>query len=222
MLIRSALDPDLQRRLRESPDEVFADFNLSAEEQDILRHPDHRLMPLLGAALARQTPESTAAPAPQAQVAVTAKALADVTLALTIVPCRREVNGVLQGFAYAAWVSPLAPGADPSMLPPPAGAALPGPPCPPLHATLSVSAVQVPGADGNPQAAMWAWLRQSSNVTAPPAVEAAANPAASPFGSDMESAAVREAVARVRAAAASDRYAALLSLLRTLRTGDVV
>ena len=78
LLIQSALDEDLLRRLHESPDEVFRDFELSAEEQDILRHPDHRLLPLLGAALARQTPSSSASPdvpAPQPQVALQAHCL---------------------------------------------------------------------------------------------------------------------------------------------------
>ena len=64
LLIRSALDPDLLRRLKETPHEVFAEYDLTGEQQDLLLHPDHRLLPLLGAALAR--PQETPAPrAPQ-------------------------------------------------------------------------------------------------------------------------------------------------------------
>jgi hypothetical protein len=222
LLIRSAIEPDLQRRLRESPDDVFGDFDLSAEEKEILRRPDHRLLPLLGAALARHTPDASPAATPEPQVAVQARSLPDLSLALTIVPCVREQNGAFQGFTYAAWVSPLPASADPSTLPPPTGAALPGKPCPPLYATISVSAVELRDSAGNPQAALWASLRQASNVTTLPPVEVAGRPDASPFGSDFTSSAVREAVAAVRAAPPGERYAPLLSLLRTLRTGDVV
>ena len=47
LLIESALQPELRRRLLESPDEIFRDFDLSEEEKEILRRPDHRLLPLL-------------------------------------------------------------------------------------------------------------------------------------------------------------------------------
>ena len=52
LLIASALDPDMRRRLLESPEEVFQEFDLAEEERDLLRRPDHRLLRLLGAALA--------------------------------------------------------------------------------------------------------------------------------------------------------------------------
>src|SRR5690242_1967961 len=121
LLIRSALDADLQRRLRETPDEVFRDYALSPEEEEILRRPDHRLLRLLGAAIARQKPEAeTVSPEPPVtppQVTLQAQALPDISLALTIVPCARHENGQFVGFQYAAWVSPLPAGADPATLP---------------------------------------------------------------------------------------------------------
>jgi hypothetical protein len=227
LLIRSALDPDLQRRLRESPDDVFPDFDLTADEQDILRHPDHRLLPLLGAAFAHQTPEAPSAAAPAAQpeesshATPQAQELPDLSLALTIVPCLRYDNGEFKGFSYAAWVSPLPPGVDPATLPPPPGTTLPGPPCPPLYAVIGLSAVQLQDAAGKPQAGLWASLRQATNVAAPPAVEAVGNRDASPFGSDFDSPAVRDAVAAVRSASPGERYGRLVSLLGVLRTGDV-
>src|SRR5262245_28555774 len=55
LLIQSALRPDLCRDLLESPNEIFSDFDLTEEEQAILRKPDSRLLPLLGPALALQT-----------------------------------------------------------------------------------------------------------------------------------------------------------------------
>jgi hypothetical protein len=85
-----------------------------------------------------------------------------------------------------------------------------------------VTAVQLQDGEGKPQAGLWATLRQASNVIAPPAVEAAAKPEASPFGSDFGSPAVREAVAAVRSAPAEERYHRLVSLLGVLRTGEVV
>jgi hypothetical protein len=81
--------------------------------------------------------------------------------------------------------------------------------------------VQLQDAAGNPQAGLWASLRQASNVAAPPAVEAAGNPESSPFGSDLDSPAVRNAVAAVRSAPPGERYGRLISLLGVLRTGDV-
>src|ERR1022692_2416348 len=54
LLVRSALEADLRRRLLESPEEVFQEFDLTEEQQDLLRRPDHRLLPLLGSVLARQ------------------------------------------------------------------------------------------------------------------------------------------------------------------------
>src|SRR4051812_15090444 len=90
LLIRTALDFDLRRRLSEDPDGVFAEFDLTAEERDLLRHPDHRLLPLFGRLLAGQKqPDSPEAPAalPQA-VADGPRTLPDISLALTVVPCR--------------------------------------------------------------------------------------------------------------------------------------
>ena len=52
LLIASALDGDLRRRLVDTPDDVFPEFDLTEDEKDILRSPDQRLLPLLGAALA--------------------------------------------------------------------------------------------------------------------------------------------------------------------------
>jgi len=224
LLIQSALDADPRRRLTDSPDDVFRDFDLSPEEQDILRRPDHRLLPLLGAALARQKPSHAPAPQPpaaQPQVKVQAYTLPDVSLALTLVPCAQHENGQFKGFQYAVWVSPLPPGTDPAALPLPAGSALPGTPCPPLYAAISVSAVQLQDAAGNPQIGLWAWLRQASNVPAPPAIETAGRPDAPPFGSDLQSPQVREAVAAVRSAAPDERYGRLLSLMGVLRSGEV-
>jgi hypothetical protein len=43
LLLESALQPDLCRRLLESPDEVFATYELTVEQRELLRHPDHRL-----------------------------------------------------------------------------------------------------------------------------------------------------------------------------------
>src|SRR5450432_899746 len=105
LLIRTAIDPGLCHRLLASPDSVFAEFDLTEEQQDLLRHPDHRLLPLMGAMLARQG-EPEAAP-PQASVSepriavdamsdgppplphATPRTLPDVSLALTVVPCVR-------------------------------------------------------------------------------------------------------------------------------------
>ena len=54
LLIASAMDTDLCRRLIESPDEVFQDFDLTEQEKDLLRRPDQRMLHLFGVALAQQ------------------------------------------------------------------------------------------------------------------------------------------------------------------------
>ena len=38
----------MRRRLLESPEEVFQEFDLTEEERDLLRRPDHRLLRFVG------------------------------------------------------------------------------------------------------------------------------------------------------------------------------
>lgn len=224
LLIQSALEPDLCRRLRESPDEIFEEFDLTEEEKEILRHPDHRLLPLLGKALAHQM-QSTG-PAEEATVATTpapainARTVPDTLMALTVVPCALREDGQLKGFTYAVWVQPLPPGADPASLPPPAGAVLPGQPLEPLHAVIQISAVQSQDAIGNPQLGLWACFRQSTNVPEPPPRESAggARPPICQMRGDSEL--IQAAAAAVRSAPSEERYARLADLLRTLHPGD--
>ena len=140
LLIRSALEPELCRRLRESPDDAFADFDLSEEEKEVLRSPDHRLLPLLGAALARQMqPSDRVAEAPAAATAAptqvdahaatdtTPQALPDTLMVLTVVPCALHEAGQFKGITYVMFMSPLPEGTDPASLKPPAGTTFPGP-----------------------------------------------------------------------------------------------
>jgi len=226
LLIASALDADLRRRLLESPDEVFQEFDLTEEEKDLLRRPDHRLLPLLGAALAHQSEPSAPLPPastgrPQPHAVIQAHTLPDISLALTLVPCAQYSEGRLSTFAYAVWVNPLPEGTDPASLPPPPGAAFPGQPLAPLHTVIRVSAVQLEDAAGNPQVGLTAGLRQSSNITGPPPPEAAGQPGGSPFGSDLRSAEAQAAVAAVRSASSESRYHRLIDLMRVLRGGEV-
>ena len=226
LLIESALEPDVCRRLLESPDEVFRNFDLTEEEKDALRRPDHRLLPLLGTALARQmespgpsgeAPSDASAPPSQ----IEARTLPDTWMALTVVPCALHENGRFKGITYAVWVNPLPEGGDPATLPPPAGAVLPGQPLAPLYAVIRLSAVQSQDAAGNPQVGLWASLRRSSNVAAPPPPETAGEPVASPFASPLDSGPVQAAVAAVRQASREERYGRLIELMRVLRSGDV-
>jgi hypothetical protein len=221
LLIASALDPDMCRRLLESPEEVFQEFDLTGEVRDLLRQPDHRLLRLLGAALDEVESSSPRPKAsstlPQPHAIVQARTLPDVTLALTLVPCAQYENGQLKTFAYAVWVNPLPQGADPANLPPPAGAVFPGQPLTPLHAVIQVSAVQMQNAAGDPQVGLSASLQQSSNISAPPPPEAAGRPGVPPFGSDLRSAQVQAAVAAVRSAPSDLRYARLIDLMHALR-----
>ena len=235
LLIASAIDPDVYRRLLESPEETFDEFDLADEDRELLRHPDHRLLRVLGAALAEENATASAAAsvatmaAPPAVAAPLAGAprpgappgmptasapLPDMSLVLTLVPCALYDGGELRNFAYAAWVSPLPEGADPEALPPPPGTVLPGKPLPPLRAVVRVSAIQMQDAAGNPLVGLSASLLQSTNMSAPPPPEAAGNPAA--IGRDLSAAEVQSAIAAVRVRPAGARYGKLIELLRVL------
>jgi hypothetical protein len=232
LLIASAIDPDVYRRLLESPEETFDAFDLADEDRELLRHPDHRLLRVLGAALAEENaPVSAAASvatmaAPPAVAGATrpgappgmptaSATLPDLSVVLTLVPCALYDGGELREFAYAAWVSPLPEGADPEALPPPPGTVLPGKPLPPLRAVVRVSAIQMQDAAGNPLVGLSASLLQSTNMSALPPPEAAGDPAA--IGRDLSAAEVQAAIAAVRCAPAGARYGKLIELLRVLR-----
>jgi hypothetical protein len=221
LLIASAIDPDVYRRLVETPEETFDVFGVGDADRELLRNPDHRLLRVLGAALAQEHASASAEPsvatmaAPLAVPGTTASApLPDVSLVLTLVPCAIYYGDQLRSFTYATWVSPLPDGVDPEALPPPAGTALPGTPLPPLRAVVRVSAIQMQDAAGNPLVGLSAALLQSTNISAPPPPEAVGNPAV--LGRDLAAADVQSAIAAVRCAPAADRYARLIELLHVL------
>ena len=172
-LIQSALQPELGRRLADSPYEVFGEFDLTEEQRDVLRKPDDRLLALLGAVLARQSEArpgvETSAEEWPTQPAPQGHKLPDPRLALTVIPVALEEGEQLRGLTFAAWVNPLPEGIDPATLPPPEDTVLPGKPLTPLRAVVHVSAHQLPDAGGLPQVGLTASLLQSSNMAAPPA-----------------------------------------------------
>ncbi len=201
LLIDSALAPELRRQLAEAPDEVFERYELTAEEREILRRPDERLLPLLGAALARrEEPERMVSEARTPEIASDSTLLPDSLLALTVVPC-----AVGDRIAFAVWVSPIADGVDPATLPAPAGATLPGNPLTPLHAVIQLSALQ-----SKEGVSMWASFRQATNVFAPvPAQDVG-----------VDSPEVQAAAAEALAATPLERYEKLVALTRALRGGE--
>jgi hypothetical protein len=236
LLIASAIDPDVYRRLLESPEETFDEFDLTDEDRKLLRHPDHRLLRVIGAALAEESATAPAAAGiatmaapptvagaplpgtpgtgPPMGLAAASAPLPEMSLVLTLVPCALADAGELRKFAYVAWVSPLPEGADPEQLPPPPGTVLPGKPLPPLHAVVRVSAIQMQDAAGHPLVGLTASLLQSTNMSAPPPPEAAGNSSA--IGRDLSATEVQGAIAAVRRAPAEARYGKLIDLLRVL------
>jgi hypothetical protein len=223
LLVDSALQPELRRRLLESPDEVFQDFDLGEYEKEILRKPDHRLLELLGVALAHQKESGHSSTEEPAEVIEThspieAQTLPDTLVALTVVPCFLRESGRI---TYVVWVNPMTEGSDPASLPQPAAGALPGEPRAPLHSVIQISASPSQDAAGNLQVGLWASFRKSSNVAAPPPPETAGEPECSPFGSSLDSVEVKAAVAAVRSASQEERYGKLVDLMRVVRRGDV-
>lgn len=230
LLIASAIDAGINRLLLESPEEIFDEFEIQEEDRELLRQPDHRLLRLLGAALAEERGTTTAAgvasTAPQPAVSgslsvdappgmsTASASLPDMSLVLTLVPCAIYDGDELRSFAYATWVSPLPQGADPEELPPPPGTVFPGKPLPPLRAVVRVSAIQFQDAGGNPLVGLSASLLQSTNMSAPPLPSAAGNPAV--IGRNLSAPEVQSAIAAVRSAPEDARYGKLIELLRVL------
>lgn len=237
LLIASAIDPVVYRRLLESPEETFDEFDLGDEDRELLRHPDHRLLRVIGAALAEENAPASAAarvatiavptavagaplagakrPGAPPEMPAASALLPDISLVLTLVPCALYEGGELRKFAYAAWVSPLPDDANPEApLTPPPDTVLPGKPLPPLRAVMRISGLQMQDAAGNPLVGLTASLLQSTNMSALPPPETAGNPAA--IGRDLSAAEVQAAIAAVRCAPAADRYGKLIELLRVL------
>ena len=203
LLIDSALQPELRRRLAEAPDAVFEEYDLTAEERELLRHPDQRLLPVLGAALQREGQSQPPSSNPIA-VTINSRMLPDTQMALTVVPCL-----IGERISFATWISPLPENGDPSRMPPPAGATLPGTPLAPLYAVINLSAAQAKDANGDLRVNMWASFRQSSNAVTPPRELPA-----------YDSHEVKTAAEAVRAAESEERYEKLAALVRALRRGD--
>jgi len=230
LLIASAIDAGIYRRLVESPEEIFDEFEIPCEDRELLRQPDHRLLRLLGAALVEERAPTTAAgvattaatsavpgaipPSAPPHTLPASASLPEMSLVLTLVPCAIYDGDELKSFAYATWVSPLADGADPETLPPPPDTVLPGKPLPPLRAVMRVSAIQFQDAGGNPLVGLSVALLQSTNMSAPPLPSAAGNPAATSRNHSTPE--VQSAIAAVRCALVEARYGKLIELLRVL------
>lgn len=216
LLIDSAIDAEVYRRLQDAPEETYQEYALAEEECELLRHPDHRLLRFLGAALEHQAespaPPMKAPPSTLPPATAQGSTLPDLSLVLTLVPCAQYENGELRNFAYAVWVSPLAEGVDPASLGPPPGTVLPGQPLTPLHAVVQVSAVQLQDAAGEPHVGLSASLLQSTNLAAPPAVAVGLA-----VGRTLATEEVHRAVAAVRGASSDTRYGKLIELMHALR-----
>ncbi len=61
LLIRCVLEPELLQALRESPENLFDDFDIDNRAREILSSPDARLLELLGEAVGHRTNEPTPA-----------------------------------------------------------------------------------------------------------------------------------------------------------------
>ena len=220
------LEPQLLHRLRDAPQAVFAAYDLSEEERDILSSPDERMLALLGrvhraAGAAPGAPEAGARGG--AEIAAQVRSLAESRLVLRLVPyLQRPPQPAGEGeppivVSYLGHLDPLPAGASVDELPPVPRPAVPGQALPPLTLIVAVTP-QVAGAGGDSLEVAFSMRTELSARTPRPDDNRSAGGAADlgPWRHDTGSAAVRAAARRVRSAGPGDRYQRLLELIEVM------
>ncbi len=233
LLIGCVLDPLLLRQLRESPESVFSDYELSDRAREILTSPDERLLELLGESVKGQSTEGegneSQTPAPQEQTnpvaagdrATRMVSLPESRLALRVVPYAQQAaesadESPAVFVNYAGHLDPLPEGLELQDLPEVPTAATDGEQLPPLSVVVGVQPTVWTDDSGNRQITFSVSARlphetalQQTNEPA----EASAGIRLSPWPRDVDSPAVNAAAAQVREASSDERYQRLLELI---------
>jgi hypothetical protein len=227
-LIRVVLDEAFRELAMADPSRAFEGYDLSEEEQDILRSRDARLLGLLGTAVphAKASVEHPPEEVPSKAPASSFPTLPEVKLLLRLEPQATQAPDSASQVAYAAslhpWpgdYQPTGAGAEGGEHSAPHDDAKP----PPMAwivritptvvdsqetgLTVAYSASIHPFVPGMDERQLW------DQGPAQPA-------ASSPWNHHLESSAAKAAARAVREADAGQRYQKLLELIQALQTGD--
>jgi hypothetical protein len=229
LLIASVLDPLLLERLRQSPQDVLDDYELSDEEREILTAPDERFIDLLGrvirdAAVTAPVPAagnagSVSGHARTGSAAEGSVLLQESRLVLRLVPYVQRVPSSAGGdqppvlVNYIGHLDPLPAGVGVDSLPPVPAASVPGQALTPLMLVVVVRPL-VTG-DGENRRVSFTLHTELPTDPAPAAADRPANidEEPSPWRHDTTSDNVLEKARRVHAAGADERFPRLLDLI---------
>jgi len=216
LLIDCVLDPPLLQRMFDKPLDVFADYDISEEDRDILSSPDERLLGLLGRVVGTTAVGATPETAGKAHTKETMRSLPESRLALRLVPyLQRAPEPLEEGqppiiVSYLGHLDPLPAGVGVEDLPPVPQADVPGHPLAPL--ALVVAARPLLSGAGGDSIQVGFSLRTEMPATPSPSLEGG-EASLSPWSHDTTSATVRDAADKVRTAAPEDRHDRLLQLV---------
>ena len=227
-LIRAVLDEAFRELAVADPKRAFEGYDLSEEEQEILRSRDGRLLGLLGEAVAhaRAFVEHPAEEGSSKTAESPLPSLPEVKLLLRLAPHARQLPDSASEVAYAASLHPW-PGDDETSPTPNGAHAENGEQTEEHHAEIAWIVRITPTVVGPQETGLKVAYSASIHPLAvgtdekqPSAQGPTQASARSPWSHHLESSAAKAAARAVRAGDASRRYEKLLELIQALQTGD--
>lgn len=231
LLIACVLDPAMLQRVRQFPESVFTEYELSDHARELLTSPDERLLELLGQAIQQQSdaphssespdPPGTMADAPD-KTAVVAERMPESRLALRLVPYLQQnidATAEIGKFVinYAGHLDQLQADSDFSDLPAVPEAAVPGQALPPLGVVVAVQPHTWTDANGNQQITFSVNARLPQDIAVAPVADTGSN-TLSPWRHNTSSAEVEKAATEVLTANTQSRRQKILALIDAMVT----
>jgi len=232
LLIACVLDPHLLDRLRESPESVFADFELSDQVRELLVFPDQRLLELLGKVVHQQAGdqqfpvmnEPVQMPSTESAVQPPPFSLPESRLALRLVPYLQRAVATEStidwqsqlSVNYVGHLDSLPPGRSLEELPDVPRADVRGETLPPLLLIVAVQPQVWTDATGSQQITFSISARlpqESVKSQQSDTVDETALQDLTPWRHDVKSSAVKAAAVRVHGSQKEDRRQRLLELI---------
>lgn len=226
-LIRTVLDETFRELALADPQRAFEEYDLSEEEKEILRVRDHRLLGLLGDAVAPK--EAPAEPPLEKEqtgaVAPSLPGLPEVTLLLRLVPQVAPSSDSQPNVSYAASLHPWP--CDEERITGPETAEgtedRAGVAAEEVRWIIRIAPQVVASQDAGLTVAYAASIHPVTTDTdeaRPPVVEPAPELASPPWNHHVESSAAKAAAEAVQNADPGKRFEKLLDLVHALQTGD--